>query len=113
MPLLLDDQRLGTDDQDRAQRPARLELAQQQSRLDRLADADFVGDEKARAVGPDELQDRAELVGDEVDAAGLQRIEVGEARSGELQRREPCIQLVDRWRRSPPGAMSAGNSWLA
>ena len=77
----------GANHQNRAQESARLELAQDEPGLDSLTLSDLVGDQKPRPVTPDELQNRAELIGNEINAACLTRIKVQKAGFNQLERR--------------------------
>lgn len=54
-----------------------LQLSEDQARLDGLADAHAIGDQQPRAVRSDEAQHRAELIGDEIDAGRVERIQRG------------------------------------
>ena len=76
-PLALSDQRLGADDQHRGKIHARPQLFDDQAGFDGLADADFIGDEQAGTVGPNELQHRPVLIGHERHPPGAQRKEIG------------------------------------
>ena len=72
-PLSLRDKRLRADDENRRNVHARAEFPDDEASLDGLADTDFIRDEQARTIRADELQHRAVLVGDELDAARPQR----------------------------------------
>ena len=105
----LDGQRLGRDHQAplRASRPD--EAAQDEAGLDRLAEADLVGQEPAHGVGGGRALGRVELVGEEADAAAEEGAEaLGLAQRGEVQARRGAGRGPRRGRRRPWPAAPRG-----
>ena len=61
----------GRDDEDAVGSPPRDQLGEDEARLDRLAEADAVGEEEADAAHPERAHHRHELVGLDVESPGL------------------------------------------
>src|ERR1019366_1395432 len=74
LPLPLCNERLWTNHQNTLDIRSRLQLFENQPSLDRLSHANSVSDEKPRSLSPYQFQHRAELVGNAVDACGVQRV---------------------------------------
>ena len=73
LPFSFGHERPRTDDEHGLNIASSLKLAQDEACLDGLAHAHTVGDQQARAVGPNETQHGPELVGDEVHPRGVER----------------------------------------
>jgi hypothetical protein len=84
-PFLLSDEGPGASDEHAPDIPASLEFAQNQPGLNGLSNTDAVCYEQSRPVGTDEFQYGTELVGDQLNARGMERVEIRYARMKELQ----------------------------
>ena len=86
----------GATTRQRSARPRADEAVQDQAGLDRLAEADLVGEQPAHGVGGGRALGHVELVGEEPDAPAEERAEaVGLAQRGEVQRVEAEGEVLD------------------
>ena len=95
-PFTLSHQWTGTNDENGFDFPPSLQLPQNQAGLNGLADADAIGDQQSRTVGPDESQHGPELVGNEVNASRVERIQGREAGMPYLQGGQGRMKLLTR-----------------
>ena len=90
-------QRLGGDDQAALGAPRAQQAAQDQAGLDRLAEADLVGEQPAHRVAGRGALGGVELVGEEADAAAEKRAEpAGLAQRQQVQRVEAVGEVLER-----------------
>ncbi len=92
----LDRERLGGDDQAALGAPRAHEAAQHQAGLDRLAEADLVGEQPAHGVAPRRALGRVKLVGEEPDPSAQERAEaVRLAERREVERVQAEREVLD------------------
>ena len=84
-PLALGDQRFRADNEYRGNIRPSPQFLEDKPGLNCLADAHFVGDQQPRTIRTDQSQNRAVLIGYELNASGTQRIQIRGRRRKQMQ----------------------------
>jgi len=79
-PLFLNNQRARADNEYGTYLTPRLKLAQDETCFDGLTYSNAIGNEQAWTIRPDKPQHRPELIRDEVNTGGVERVEGGQPR---------------------------------